>query len=260
MCTISILPQVAFIPRDARLEDPRLRIVCNRDERRVRPSALPPAVRRVDGRLAIMPIDPVGGGSWIAVNDCGLAVALLNVSDETPGASAPDRQLLSRGLLVSAVAGSHSVSRALDRALTLSVADYKPFRLLLIDKDQLVECWPDATRVRHRRSLLVGPVMRTSSGLGDGVVQGPRRTLFRRLFRATNDPQVAQDGFHDHQWVGREDISVRMERPDAKTVSRTVIELTDDVVTFTYHSMDEGHVHRVSLPVGVEARRSVVCS
>ena len=52
--------------------------MCNRDERRDRRAATPPAVHRLQHRTAIYPVDPVGGGTWIGVNDAGLAAALLN--------------------------------------------------------------------------------------------------------------------------------------------------------------------------------------
>src|SRR5262249_13957501 len=73
MCTVSIVA----------LNEPgnrRLRLACNRDELRSRPAALPPLVRNCDERQAIMPIDPVSDGTWIAVNDAGIAATLLNVN------------------------------------------------------------------------------------------------------------------------------------------------------------------------------------
>lgn len=52
----------------------------NRDEHRSRPKAHPPRLRRpaAGGRAFIAPRDPLGGGSWLAVNDAGICLALLN--------------------------------------------------------------------------------------------------------------------------------------------------------------------------------------
>ena len=46
-------------------------VFCNRDERKTRPVAVPPAILRTGGVAYIAPIDPEGGGSWIAVNEQG---------------------------------------------------------------------------------------------------------------------------------------------------------------------------------------------
>jgi hypothetical protein len=90
MCTVTIVPF-----------DGGVRLVCNRDERRVRAEALPPAVRPTSSGSAIYPIDPASAGSWVGANDAGLAVALLN---RTPSrlAAAPDAPV-SRGVIVPAM-------------------------------------------------------------------------------------------------------------------------------------------------------------
>jgi hypothetical protein len=49
----------------------------NRDEKLTRPTGLPAKKRKVNGRAAISPSEP-GGGTWIAVNDHGATLALIN--------------------------------------------------------------------------------------------------------------------------------------------------------------------------------------
>jgi hypothetical protein len=243
---------------DLRLDRPLLRVVCNRDEQRSRAAAAPPAVFGLD--RVVMPIDPTSGGSWIAANDRGVVFALLN-SYETPRGSSPtarpDRP--SRGVIVPTVALGDTVSLALERALAIDVTRYEPFRLLLIDRYQLVECWPEDDRLRYRRSFLQGPVMRTSSSLGNGVVAGPRRMLFRRFLTGASDAAAAQNAFHDHQWPGQEHLSVRMGRPDACTVSRTTVEVNVDAACMTYAASDGAPPRRVWLPLRRDAGRVVAC-
>lgn len=263
MCTVTILPRSTLAAHAVGLDAPLLRLVCNRDEQRARPAALPPALRWIAGRRVAMPVDPVGGGSWIAVNESGVVCALLNANGNRTG----DTQLragqpswLSRGLIIPAVASSDSVSDALERALGLDVASYLPFRLLLLDPYQLVECWPESGQLRYRRSFLGFPAMRTSSGLGDALVLGPRRTLFRRFLSGARDPLAAQDAFHGHQWSGREDISVLMERADARTVSRSVVCVGTGMASLTYRAVDEPDEHRLSFGVHADHVRSAMCS
>jgi hypothetical protein len=211
-----------------------LRISCNRDELATRVAALPP-VRRTEGkRQTVMPLDPQSGGTWIAVNDLGIVFALLNAN--AAAASSPTTSPVSRGTIIPRLVGCASVSETLAHAAALQVDRFQPFKLLLFDRYQLAECWPDGDRLRHRRSFLYSAVMRTSSGLGDAIVTGPRRTLFRRFFDAPQDPIRAQDLFHQHRWPGREAISVNMERPDARTVSHTVIEIGLETIAVSYRA------------------------
>ena len=49
----------------------------NRDEKLTRDKGLPPKFHQVAGRTVLGPSEP-GGGSWIAVNDTGATLALIN--------------------------------------------------------------------------------------------------------------------------------------------------------------------------------------
>jgi hypothetical protein len=243
MCTVTALPR-ASLARTFSADPLLLRVSCNRDERTTRPAALPPTLWTAGSRSAMMPIDPHSGGTWIAANDTRMVFALLNTHrgavTDRPGV--PAGRELSRGLIIPALVTSATVSDALARVRQLQVGRYQPFRLLLFDRYQLVECWPDAGAMRYRRSYLYGPVMRTSSSLGDDVVIGPRRSLFRRLFANQGDPRAVQDLFHAHQWPGREPISVNMQRTDARTVSNTTIEVGLETVSITYRAIDAAPV------------------
>ena len=68
------------------------------------------------------------------------------------------------------------------------------------------------------------PLLFTSSGLGDHLVEGVRRELFEGFFAGPAEGwRAAQDGFHRHRWEeGRGHLSVNMARPDARTVSFAV--------------------------------------
>ena len=245
MCTVTALPK-SRLSSPAWAADPLLlRLVSNRDELRTRPEGLPPTVHTVEGRRVMMPLDPESGGTWIAANEHGLAFALLNAN--APGRAPTDG--LSRGGLIPRVAPATSMGEALARLLNAEVERYRPFRLLMLDASQLVECWLEGARLRHRRAYLQGAVMRTSSSLGDGVVEGPRRTLFRRFFRGASHAAAAQDAFHDHQWPGREDVSVRMQRADAHTVSQTTLEVSAGFATMIYRATGQELRARVVLPL-----------
>jgi membrane protein DedA with SNARE-associated domain len=97
------------------------------------------------------------------------------------------------------------------------------------------------------RLLGGSPVLFTSSGLGDHLVEGVRRELFDELLAGPSGTwQAAQDAFHRHTWPGREHLSVNMTRATARTVSFTVIDVTPAGALITYHpdaprEHDPGH-------------------
>lgn len=212
MCTVSIVPHARG-----------MRIVCNRDERRDRPPAEPPAVRGIRGTATLWPRDPVSGGTWIAANDAGVAFVILNRHDGSARVAGPARQ--SRGTIIPRLIRSialDDVQRGVER---LSPEMYEPFTLLAVHRQSLMIArnTADGMQCAHRR--IVAPCVFTSSSLGDERVHMPRRRLFRRLVQGARAPLRAQAAFHRHFWPARRDISIWMIRREAATVSRTTVEV-----------------------------------
>ncbi|MEO2092003.1 MAG: NRDE family protein [Gemmataceae bacterium] len=250
MCTLTAVP----------LPGVRLRLAFNRDERPTRPPALPPAVRAFGDRLAVLPIDPVSGGTWLGVNDAGLALAVLNVTLPTPSPPAllPQGERgakTSRGTIIPALLGQATPADALaelDR--TFDYADFAPFRLAVVGRGVVAEVRWDGREPMVTTRLLGGaPLLFTSSGLGDHLVEGVRRELFDDLFAGPSDGwAAAQDEFHRHRWPGREHLSVNMARATARTVSYAVVDLAGESSTVTYHPAaphESGKPTIVRLPI-----------
>jgi hypothetical protein len=226
VCTVTIVPY-----------DDGFRLVCNRDERRDRPEAIPPTDRRLPHRTAIYPQDPVGGGTWVGVNDAGLAAALLNRSVNA-GAPAGERPLRSRGLIIPPLLDAGSVAEAADLAADLDPALFNPFRVVVLQPMVAWVLTSDGVTLSVERPDVTRPLMLTSSSLGDELVFAARHRLFERLvIRHENAWLQGQADFHDHQWPGRGEISVRMERPDARTVSRTIVDVTSRGIELDYHPL-----------------------
>ena len=82
-------------------------------------------------RAAVLPTDPLSGGTWLAVNDAGLALAVLNVNlpDRDRSAPKPPR---SRGEVIPALLDCESPSPALGACERLNYREFAPFRLVLI--------------------------------------------------------------------------------------------------------------------------------
>jgi hypothetical protein len=208
------------------------RLACNRDERDERPAALPPRAGVFGERRAILPIDPQGGGTWIAVNDAGLAMTLLNLSPDGDRRAAGR---ISRGRIIPSLLHCADVDEASGAAARIEPLAYAPFRLILTDGAELAEIVSDRAGLRLRRGLLPErPLLFTSSSLGDGAVEGPRRALFEEMFAPSGEPVGVQDSFHAHAWPDRPHLSVRMRRPGARTVSRTVVTVLGDAAGLDY--------------------------
>ncbi len=248
MCTVTLVPLAEGRGQTGRRIEPpdfaalRVRLACNRDELRTRAAALPPALRVCGARRALMPIDPLSGGTWIAANDAGLAATLLNVYDGVsvrPGSDAAHAERpgehRSRGTLIPPLMALDSFEVAQQACAAIPPRCYMPFRLILFDLQRVAEFVSDGT-------TLIGscmprgdrPLLFTSSGLGDAVVTGPRRALFEQFFSSADDWPAQQDAFHRHSWPERRHLSVCMERREARTVSQTLVEIDARQVRMTY--------------------------
>jgi hypothetical protein len=217
MCTVTLLPMgqgcASF-----------LRLACNRDEARTRPPALPPRLRRFGRRRALLPIDPTSQGTWIAVNDAGLAFVLLN-RNPAKTQMVQAAHFPSRGTIIPMLLHCASVLEASRLACSLARQSFAPFRLILTSRELAVEIVPGGGCTESRELPLDRPHMFTSSGLGDDLVEKPRRLLFERSLQREDGATEEQDRFHRHSWPQRGHLSVCMSREDACTVSYTVIEL-----------------------------------
>ena len=224
MCTVTIIPVRGTV-----------RLACNRDELLSRPAALSPVVREFGARKAIMPIDPVSDGTWIAVNDSGIAAALLNVNLHPNVADMNGPRKLSRGVLIPRLMACATIVDAEEVSATTDPLQHSPFRLVLVDDKDIFQFWSDGYSLRYEREALGNQAhLLTSSGLGDALVERPRRELFEQMFTPGDDWVLQQDAFHRHSWPDRRHLSVCMEREDARTVSHTLIEIRPERIAVTY--------------------------
>src|SRR5204862_3593997 len=101
----------------------------NLDKNRIRVAALPPEVFVQDNRRAIYPREP-NGGTWLAVNDAGLCLALINwhtIKREPKGKSE------SRGRFIRAFAGATEERAVVHRLGLMTLQNSRPFRLFVFE-------------------------------------------------------------------------------------------------------------------------------
>lgn len=226
MCTVTVLPHARGV-----------RLISNRDELRSRAMAEPPALRRAGRRVALWPRDPESGGTWVGVNAAGIAMTLLNRNP--PDRRAASGALRSRGTIIPRLLRFGRLDAVLDEASRLAATEFEPFTLVIVERGALAVVENHRGRLSLTSRRLRRPVLFTSSSLGDHLVTRPRRDLFRRLVERAASPLRGQAAFHRHRWPQRPEISVWMTRPDASTVSHTVIDLTARGARLRYVALGE---------------------
>jgi hypothetical protein len=194
---------------------------------------LPPRRHNCGSCTALYPVDPASGGTWLAVNGAGLVLALLNVN---PPALQPRRSRRSRGNVIPELLPCDSLEEVRDRFDAFSLAEFPPFRLVAMHEGVVLERHFDGADLFQSDSEpIIEPLMFTSSGLGDHLVEPPRRMLFKQMFTDGSDWVQQQDRFHQHSWPESPHLSVCMRRSDARTVSCTTMEWDESGAWMTYH-------------------------
>lgn len=195
----------------------------SRDESVLRPLAYPP--QPMQNGWALAPVDPQGGGTWLAVNQVGMSFALLNAYEWMPAGEEPlDR--ISRGTVIPALWQLQNASTLEERLRHLLGERYAPFRLVVLWPDGQVAqwCWQGQQLLAEKA---VAPVV--SSGLRTGEVQTVRAALFASMMGDLH-------GFHTSHWPERGYRSVCMHRPEAHTVSLTRVQVSPTQVQMDYQS------------------------
>ncbi len=242
MCTVTII----------KMQGDGLRIVESRDESPLRAPAIPPELRVIDGVRVLLPLDAKAGGTWIAANDRGVVMTLLNFNQRPANETLPGRT--SRGQVILGAASSDDIDGVMANTSGLDLGGMSPFRLVAAQGETILEGRWDGRDFEIRQHTLTrgvdgapGTACFASSGLGD-VLVAPRLELWKKWSIAREVTSALQDEYHRHQWPDRPEISVKMKRAEAETVSITTVEVRpDDAIEMRYYTDDQSTASRMSL-------------
>lgn len=193
----------------------------SRDEQRSRPPGEPPRPHCREGAAWLAPRDPQGGGSWIIANSHGLTACVLNAYGMVSPAvnSRPTR---SRGEIPSALARAAdlaSCQQTLERLLVPGA--FAPCFILCLFAPSSAAWWIWNGTVPRRVGGAIHPPLTTSSHDSARVTED-RQQAFRRLVGSSNNATSKQlRRFHECSEQTADATTVRMSRPDARTVSLT---------------------------------------
>ncbi len=214
----------------------------NRDELRLRPLAIAPSLQTSETQSRSMnapqqtaarflaPTDPAGGGTWIAANQFGLTLCLLNGYLEKPE-SEPTSLPRSRGLLVRNLAGFRRVDQIETRLVELlSKSGYSSFHLVALSPDQSPLGWSwDGEKLASRP--VSQPVV--SSSRDQVGAEATRRSLYE-LMVTSSDPEQLLAFQRSHGGGQPSARTPCMHREHAHTVSLTRVRVSQHHVTMEY--------------------------
>lgn len=215
-------------------------LLANRDEKRTRGSAFAPAIRECGGVRYVAPIDSDFGGTWIAANEFGVSVCLLNGDAAT---HVPTSSLQrSRGLLLCELAWAASGAECLLSLRQFDLSLYAPFVLLILEPDRpaMLASW-------NLELLTVDPAAvqmpLTSSSFDSRGVRHFRRGEFARRTGGVSrvDATLLYEFHASHGTpldtsldASADAYSPCMHREDAETVSFSWVVVTREEVRFLY--------------------------
>ena len=196
----------------------------NRDELKTREVAEAPKVFKVGETRFLSPIDPQGGGTWMLANEHGVVVCLLNKWElQGREVEAP----LSRGKLVLGMAGVKSLAEL--PAFLEDLEHYHAFTLALLTPEGDC-CWQwDGSNLQMEEM----PPFLTSSSFRFEEVSKSRAACFAEGSRGRE--------FHASPNEVASAYSVRMNRPDAQTWSRSHLRV-DREISWEYLAEQEDFI------------------
>jgi len=179
----------------------------------------------------LAPVDGEAGGTWVFVNEFGLAAFLLNRNGRAAAAGAP-----SRGAILRSLGAARSLEELAERLARRAIAGVAPFTVAALahaETRALRAIW-DGERLAFDE-LPEGPALLCSSSLDDTRADRDRRLLFAAR-RAMPGPwtSAAHRRFHTSHEPEPSPWSVCMHRADAETVSYCEIAIDDERVLLDY--------------------------
>jgi hypothetical protein len=206
-------------------------LLCNRDEKRTRRKALAPRLLERGGVRYIAPVDRDFGGTWIAANEFGVGLCLLNGAANTRLVS---RQL-SRGLLVRELACAPSGVECVLWLKQLDLRPFAPFTLLVLEPERstMLATW-DGEGIAVDPSADSHMPLASSSYDAAGVRRFRTRELSRHTTPSAPVDPAALYRFHCSHGPGPDAYSPCMHRDDAETVSFSWVIVTRQETRFLY--------------------------
>lgn len=223
MCTVSFVTT-----------NDKIIITSNRDEKTVRPSAIPPRNYTVNGKNLIFPKDPKAGGTWFVANADGTILVLLNGADEKHEVKLPYRK--SRGLIVLDMISSISPK---DFWTEIDLENIEPFTLVLFQNKALFQLrWNGKAKETTPLDIHQNHIW-SSSTLYPSIIRKKRVNWFHAFM--DDNSEISESKMHDfHRYTeeGNDENGLVINRNDEmKTLSITQSVIEKNKVAILHYDL-----------------------
>jgi uncharacterized protein with NRDE domain len=218
MCTVSFVAK-----------NDKVIITSNRDEKTVRPSAMPPRSYTVNGKNLIFPKDPKAGGTWFVANADGVILVLLNGADEKHEVQLPYRK--SRGLIVLDMISSLSPK---DFWNEIDLDNIEPFTLVLFQNNALFQLRWNGKEKQTTSLDIHQKHIWSSSTLYSSSIRKKRANWFHTFM--SQNPEITESKMHDfHRYTEEENdenglVINRNDEMKTLSITQAVIEKNKVVI------------------------------
>ena len=225
MCTVT------FVPAGAGFY-----LTSNRDESPKRSQVEWPAVRKLPNSTLTYPRDLTGNGTWIAVDDQGNVVCLLNGAFQAHHRKESYRH--SRGLVVLEVFSYRSAEEYCEQ---YDLHDIEPFTLVMIFNDRLYEFRWDGEKKYLSKPPSDQPHVWSSVTLYNPDIREKRRAWFEDSLNMA-DPVNRESILSFHRSGGLDDpaYNIMMKRPYVETLSITSVFSSGKRMSVIYNDLISG--------------------
>jgi hypothetical protein len=199
----------------------------NRDEKRTRKPATGPELQEQNGVRFVAPVDGDFGGSWIATNEFGLSLCLVNGLGERP------QETRSRGLVLTEWIAAPELAALRELVDGSDLGAVAPFSMVALQPrgSARVIRWNgvNCELIEERDA----PMPLVSSSFDPDGVTRSRRDLLEQMCRRSSQTGAFL-AFHRSHQPERGPYSPCMHRPDAHSVSFTWVNVTADEAAMYY--------------------------
>jgi hypothetical protein len=195
---------------------------------------LDPRVAVLDGTQFLAPVDGDFGGTWIATNEFGVSVCLLNGANLSGSEIHATSSVRSRGVLVLDLIPLPSVATICDQLKETELSPFAPFTLAALEPGRpaaIVE-W-DGSKMTLRFEG-AERFMLTSSSFDSERVRQSRQEEYSKVEYGHGNDGEALFAFHGSHAPAPSAYSTCMHRADARTVSFSWIQVTRKETDFFY--------------------------
>lgn len=204
----------------------------NRDELNTRKIAFSPTLKSVNSLSYLSPTDADEGGTWIAVNQFGLSLFLLNFY-HADFKIKDNFKFKSRGLIIPNLINENNPDSVFSRLNDFNLTNYRPFILAVISPDHSVSTfsWNGTERIISGN---VDLPLCSSSFKSLDVINSRTQRIQSEINSTKNLTADYFIDLHKSHFPDKSAFSICMHRDDAQTVSLSHIRVTENKISFSY--------------------------